>query len=222
MSEATDTAEPIETTDEPVIRVADEARKMVLDIRSAETDPQSLALFIEVNGSANGAYSYDIWFEALADAAPDDAVVRRDGLEVVIPAGSVDKVRGALLDVDSDGTGLVMVNPNTPQPAHASPSMGGEPKVDLSDPLAQQVAAVLDQVVNPSIASHGGYAELVAMEGSVAYLRMLGGCQGCGMAKVTLTQGITNAILDAVPEVTDVIDVTDHAMGTNPYYEPAY
>lgn len=222
MSEATETAERIETTDEPVIRIADEARKVVLDIRSAETDPESLALFIEVNGASNGAYSYDIWFEALADAGSDDALVRQDGLAVVIPAGSIDRVRGALLDLDSDGTGLVMVNPNTPPPAHGSPSLGGEPKVDLSDPLAQQVAAVLDQVVNPSIASHGGFAELVSMEGSVAYLRMLGGCQGCGMAKVTLTQGITNAILDAVPEVTDVIDVTDHAMGTNPYYETAH
>ena len=75
--------------------------------------------------------------------------------------------------------------------------------------------------INPQIAAHGGFAELVAVEGSIAYLRMGGGCQGCGMAAVTLSQGIEVAILDSVPEITEVVDVTDHAGGTNPYYEAA-
>ena len=80
---------------------------------------------------------------------------------------------------------------------------------------------VLDQEINPAIASHGGHAELVAVEGSIAYLRLSGGCQGCGMAAVTLSQGIEVAILDSIPEITEVIDVTDHATGENPYYEAA-
>jgi Fe/S biogenesis protein NfuA len=80
---------------------------------------------------------------------------------------------------------------------------------------------VLDEQINPAIAAHGGRAELVAVEGGVAYLRLGGGCQGCGLAAVTLSQGIEVAILDAVSEVSEVIDVTDHASGANPYYEAA-
>ena len=87
--------------------------------------------------------------------------------------------------------------------------------------MAQRVAQVLEQQINPSIASHGGFAELVAVEGDTAYLRMGGGCQGCGMAKVTLSQGIEVAIKDAVPEITRVVDVTDHSSGDNPYYQAA-
>jgi Fe/S biogenesis protein NfuA len=80
---------------------------------------------------------------------------------------------------------------------------------------------VLETQINPAIASHGGRADLVAVEEGVAYLRLSGGCQGCGMAAVTLGQGIEVAILDAVPEIERVVDVTDHASGTNPYFESA-
>jgi Fe/S biogenesis protein NfuA len=95
------------------------------------------------------------------------------------------------------------------------------PEADLSGEIPQRVIQVLEEQINPAIASHGGYAELVAVEDSIAYLRMGGGCQGCGMAAVTLSQGIEVAILDLVPEITEVIDVTDHASGANPYYEAA-
>ena len=68
---------------------------------------------------------------------------------------------------------------------------------------------------------HGGMARLAGVEGDTAYVRLGGGCQGCGMATVTLDQGIESAILAAVPEVKRVVDVTDHAAGESPYYEPA-
>jgi Fe/S biogenesis protein NfuA len=94
--------------------------------------------------------------------------------------------------------------------------------VDLSDPLAQRVVSVLDEQVNPSIAAHGGRADLVAVKDSSVYLRLSGGCQGCGMAKATLSQGIEVILREAIPEIADIVDVTDHADGTNPYYEPAH
>ena len=87
--------------------------------------------------------------------------------------------------------------------------------------MAQQIASVLERQINPAIASHGGFAELVAFEDGTAYLRLGGGCQGCGLASVTLSQGIETALKDAIPEVLAVIDVTDHASGQNPYYESA-
>jgi Fe/S biogenesis protein NfuA len=199
-----------------VLSVTPPARERVLAARADEVDAGRLGLFLEVSGSAGGAYTYDMWFESAADAGPSDAVERLGDLVVVVPAASVDKVRGATLDVGDDG-GLVIVNPNAPP---AERPGAAPPVADLSSPLAQRVVAVLDEVVNPQIAQHGGYAELVAVEGGTAYLRMGGGCQGCGLAQVTLSQGITVAIKDAVPEVLEVVDVTAHADGTNPYYEP--
>jgi Fe/S biogenesis protein NfuA len=87
--------------------------------------------------------------------------------------------------------------------------------------VAQRVLQVLEQQINPSIAAHGGRADLVAVEAGSAYLRLSGGCAGCGMAAVTLNQGIEVALRESVPEISRVIDVTDHAAGTNPYYEAA-
>lgn len=101
-----------------------------------------------------------------------------------------------------------------------SPAMAGSP-ADLSGDVSQRVQQVLEQQINPSIAAHGGRADLVAVEDDAAYLRLSGGCAGCGMAMVTLSQGIEVALRESVPEITRVIDVTDHAAGTNPYYEKA-
>ena len=108
----------------------------------------------------------------------------------------------------------------TPGILDLSPAMAGPP-VDLSGDVAQRVVQVLEQQINPSIAAHGGRADLVAVEDAAAYLRLSGGCAGCGMAAVTLSQGIEVALRESVPEITRVIDVTDHAAGTNPYYEAA-
>ena len=206
---------------EDVLRVTDEARTVVEEIRSGEENAGSLALWLEVNGSANGSYTYDMWFQQASDAGPDDAVSEGAGLAVIVAGSSVDKVRGATLDVGKTGgeQGLVMINPNAPvSPRSAAASV---PAADLSSPTAQKILEILEQDVNPQIAMHGGWADLVAFEGGTAYVRMSGGCQGCGLAKVTLSQGIAVAIQDAVPEVKEIVDVTDHASGSNPYYEAA-
>lgn len=206
----------------PVLEVTDAAREMILEVRAAESEADKLALWLEVSGAAAGAYTYDMWFQLASDAGPGDVVQQHDDLAVVVTGGSREKLRGATLDVSTGGDGgLVIVNPNTPPRAPASPSMGDRPPADLSGPVAQRVLAVLEEQVNPAIAAHGGFAELVAVEDEVAYLRLSGGCQGCGLAQVTLTQGIAVAIEDAVPEITNVVDVTDHAQGANPFYEPA-
>ncbi|HEY6538506.1 MAG TPA: NifU family protein [Candidatus Dormibacteraeota bacterium] len=89
------------------------------------------------------------------------------------------------------------------------------------DPLAQAVQQLLDQEINPAVAGHGGYIGLLDIADGVAYLQMGGGCQGCGLAEVTLSQGVRSAITERFPEIREVVDTTDHASGTNPYYEPA-
>lgn len=203
-------------TVQPLLTLTDRAREKVLEVRAAEPEPDGLALWLEVNGVSGTTYTYDMYFQRADEAGPDDAVQRHDDLSVVIPADSVDKVRGSTLDMQ--GGGMVLQNPNRPP---ASPPMGAGPQGDLSGEVAQRVLQVLDQQINPAIAAHGGRADLVAVEEGVAYLRLGGGCQGCGLAAVTLSQGIEVAILDAVPEITKVVDVTDHASGANPYFESA-
>ncbi|MDH3731769.1 MAG: NifU family protein, partial [Acidimicrobiia bacterium] len=114
--------------------------------------------------------------------------------------------------------GLVIENPNSLSPPILNPDA---PPPDLSGPVPERVQQVLDQQINPAIAGHGGVAELVAVEDSTAFLRLGGGCQGCGLASVTLSQGIETTLLEMVPEITRVVDVTDHAAGANPFYEAA-
>lgn len=201
---------------EPVLRVTDSARAAILEARAAEQDPERLALFVEVTGEQNGIYTYEMWFEALADATPKDVRCEHDDLTVVVGGDSVDKIRGATLD--SGEHGLVMLNPNTPAVAHPQQPI---PEGDTTSPLARSVIAVLEEQINPQIAMHGGRADLVSVDDGVAYLRLSGGCQGCGLAALTLNQGISVAIREALPEITDVVDVTSHAEGTNPYFEPA-
>jgi len=86
------------------------------------------------------------------------------------------------------------------------------------DPLAQAVQRMLDQEINPAVAGHGGYIGLLDIADGVAYVQMGGGCQGCGLAETTLSQGVRTAILERFEEIVEVVDTTDHAEGTNPYY----
>lgn len=211
----------------PVVTITDSARAKVLAIRSSEADGDDLALWLEVSGANGGEYAYDMYFQPPEMASPDDVVQGHDDLSVVIPAASVDRLRGATLDMGRDllNPGMVLTNPNRPAPPPSpSPAVGARssrPPGDLSGDVATRVVQVLEDTINPNIASHGGRAELVAVEDGTAYLRLGGGCVGCGMAGVTLSQGIEVAIRDAVPEITEVVDVTDHASGSNPYYEAA-
>jgi Fe/S biogenesis protein NfuA len=201
-----------------VLTVTPQAREVVLGARAEESDAERLALWVEVTGARPGSYTYDIYFQAVTDATTGDSVADSDGLPVVIPEASVSSLRGARLDFSEEGEGgLVILNPNTPPVSGAMPSPTG----DLSGEVAQKILAILEQQVNPQIAMHGGRADLVAVEDGVAYLRLSGGCQGCGLATVTLSQGIEVALKDSVPEIDRVVDVTDHASGTNPFFEPA-
>ncbi|HXQ59541.1 MAG TPA: NifU family protein [Acidimicrobiales bacterium] len=206
-------------TSSPVLSVTPAARTVVLDARAQEADADKLALWVEVTGSRDGAYTYDIYFQVAADASEADSAGGDDELKVVVPQSSVARLTGARLDWSDEGEGgLVILNPNTPP---RSDLFSSPPAGDLTGDQAQRVLAVLEEQVNPSIAMHGGRADLVAVEEDVVYLRLSGGCQGCGLATVTLSQGIEVALRDAMPEIVSVVDVTDHASGANPFYEPA-
>jgi Fe-S cluster biogenesis protein NfuA len=105
----------------------------------------------------------------------------------------------------------------------------GDPAVDPSvresippvDVLRDRIQVILDREINPSVASHGGVVRLLEVKQNMVYVQMGGGCQGCGMADVTLKQGVEIAIRSEIPEVGEIMDTTDHASGNNPYYAPS-
>jgi Fe-S cluster biogenesis protein NfuA len=90
----------------------------------------------------------------------------------------------------------------------------------MNTPEALSIRRILDEDVNPAVASHGGHIALIDVKPDTVYIRLEGGCQGCGMADMTLKNGVEVAIKQAVPAITAVLDVTDHAGGDNPYYQP--
>jgi Fe/S biogenesis protein NfuA len=223
---------------ESILRISPTAREKMLEARAEDPQPERLVLWLEVTGVVDGEYTYDMYFQFRETVTASDTVLGDGDLTIAMPPDSVEKLRGASVDwvVEFDHTGWVITNPNRLKPTigsplpvmpvgPSSPAVGSRPpadlKADLSGAVAQRVMMVLDRQVNPSIAAHGGHAELVAVEDKTAYLRLSGGCQGCSMATVTLGQGIEVAIKELVPEITRVLDVTDHASGTSPYFEAA-
>lgn len=86
------------------------------------------------------------------------------------------------------------------------------------DPVAQRVQDVLDTMINPGVASHGGTVSLHGVEDGAAIIEFGGGCQGCGAADVTLKHGVERMIREQVPEIARIVDATDHAAGEDPYY----
>ena len=208
-----------QTPDERWLDMTNAAYNKVTGFLHQVAEPERQAMWVEVTGTSANQWTCSISLKPLDAAAPHDAIVRHRDLAIVIPERDFDKVRGARIDWLDDpfaGGGLRVENPNTP-----SPAIGVPPPAALSGDVAQRVIQVLDQQVNPTIAAHGGRADLVAVEQATAYLRLGGGCQGCAMATVTLSQGIETAIIQAVAEITSVVDVTDHQSGTNPYFEAA-
>ena len=204
-----------ETQEQLVLRLTDEALVTVTGIRDAEDDPDTLALRVEVTGVRGTDFTYDLAFEPVTDAAPEDSVAVQEGLTIWIPAGSVDRLTGATLDVPTrEGQGgLVLRNPNRPDPL----GMDAD-EIELTGTIEEKVNTLLEAHINPALASHGGFAELVKVEDTVVSISMGGGCQGCAVSAMTLRDGIEKAIREQIPEVTEVIDTTDHGAGDNPFY----
>lgn len=199
-------------SDSTILGISPDALDLIIQLRDQEPGDGEFALSIEVTGFRGPQFTYELAFVELAAKKEGWAEEKHGDLTVLFPEVDVEKLEGASLELTDEG--LSMSNPNSPAPPEMS-----APKGDLSGPLVDRVQQVLSEQVNPAIAAHGGGAELVSVDGTIAYLRLFGGCQGCGLAAVTLKQGIERILLDSIPELTQVVDVTDHASGENPYYE---
>ena len=200
-----------------ILSITDDALAMILRIRDAEPGEDEFALFLEVTGNNGPQFNYELSFVPVDDARPTDVVERISDLAVIVRESDVDNLRGATINLGDDpmNPGLAIDNPNHP----ISPTIPSADRGELTGPLAERVQHVLEHEVNPAIASHGGGARLISVEEDTVYLELMGGCQGCGMATVTLKHGIERIITEAIPEINSVVDVTDHAGGSNPYYQ---
>ena len=199
-----------------VLTITDGALTTILEARAGEIDAASLSLWLEVSRTAQGRFQYDMYFQPTAESLDTDTIIARGELTVVIPANSLERIVGSTLDIAADGSGMVLSNPNEPKRPEPTPApvLSGS----LEGPLAARIIEVIETKVNPSIASHGGYATLLSVDIDTVFITMGGGCQGCASSKATLKQGIEVAIKQAAPEIMHVIDMTDHTSGTNPYY----
>jgi Fe-S cluster biogenesis protein NfuA len=149
-------------------------------------------------------------------------VVSRDGGEVVFVDFSDGDV---ILELKGSARSLIggienMIRHFMPEVERVVDHLDAVPKPGLDTPEGRAIKQVLDEEVNPSVAMHGGHIALVDVQGDTVFIRLEGGCQGCGMADVTLKQGVEVAIKKAVPSINAVLDSTDHAGGDNPYFQP--
>ncbi len=146
-----------------------------------------------------------------------DREIEVEGLAVLVPETSVEALEGATVDfVERVNESGFEVRPA----ARAGAASGGTGERPVpTGPIAERVQEVLDAQVNPAIASHGGAIDLYDVQETEIYLEMSGGCQGCAMSRMTLRQGVERMLRQAVPEITAVHDITDHASGENPYFE---
>jgi Fe/S biogenesis protein NfuA len=189
-----------------MITVTDSAQQKFLEFIKDE-DEAGYAVRVAIGGRGSDGFVYDISLVKEDEKADDDEVVSLPEFKVFVDATSHKNLKGSTIDFVEDDieSGFKVDNPNPL----------------WSDKRAEQIQQVLDEEINPGIASHGGYVSLLDLEGDTVYVKMGGGCQGCGMAGVTLKDGIETTIKREVPSITQVLDTTDHASGDNPYYQPS-
>jgi len=191
-----------------MLTFTDKARERVLSFLEGEEG--SVALRVAVQPGSPLAPQYELTLVDESDKQDGDTVVDAEGFKVYVDESSAEKLEGASVDwVESMyGGGFRVENPNV------------KPSGDAADgELAEKVSQVIETHINPAVASHGGRVKLVDVRDKTVYVELGGGCQGCGMATVTLKNGIERMLREAFPEIDDVIDVTDHLSGANPYYQ---
>ncbi|WDT77042.1 MAG: NifU family protein [Candidatus Manganitrophus sp.] len=196
-----------------MIQVTEAARKKI-DALTKDQETQKKTKIEGLRLTMKGGTTkteYSLAFVEAGKRKEDDVVSEADGLAFFMEPRDASFLEDVKIDFIStlDQTGFKVENPKGALPA---------PSADLDNPEAKAIQHLLNTEINPSVASHGGVITLVGVKDHVAYLRLGGGCHGCGSAEVTLKQGVIVAIKKAVPEIVDVLDVTDHAGGKNPYF----
>ena len=188
-----------------MITFTESARDKVREfIAGAGTDCTGLR--IRASKVGKHTFRYQLQLVRPQDSEPGDVTYAAEGFDVHVDPQTAQWMEGSTIDflTNESGAGFQISNP------------ASEPSWD--DPVARKVQQVIDDQVLPALAGHGGWVELDRVEGNTAFVRLGGGCQGCASASFTLKQGIESMILREVTELKQVVDETDHAGGSSPYY----
>ena len=187
-----------------MLTVTDAAKQKISSAIQTHGKPGD-GLRITIVGRTSAGFTYDMHLVEEGDVQAEDIVVNVGDFPMIIDAESAPHMRDVIIDYveDLQQSGFRIGNPNPV----------------WTDPQALAIQELLDTQINPAVASHGGHIELVDVHDNIVYIRFGGGCQGCGMVSVTLNQGVEQAIHEAFPEIREIVDVTDHAAGSNPYYQ---
>ena len=164
---------------------------------------------IRISAQARSPFqvSYGLAFVEEKGITNRDKIINTDGVDLYIDKDQEQYFEGVTLDYEDSlaGGGFKFTDlPRVPKKYKGT--------------IAEKVVKVIDEEINPGIAGHGGFVSLVDVKGNDVIIQMGGGCQGCGMANVTLKEGIEVALKKSIPEIGAIYDVTDHADGKNPYY----
>jgi len=192
-----------------MITITELAKKKVVEVADS-TGRSGDGLRVAVRNGGTPRVTYALDFVPKEHTSLDEVVVDAGTFKIHIDPVSAPFLEGAVIDY-VDGLTESGFKVEAPNAGPAKPE----------GPVAQAIEKVIAEKINPAVASHGGWVALVGVKDSIAFVQLGGGCQGCGMVNVTLKQGIEVMIKEAVPQITQVLDTTDHAGGTNPYYQPS-
>ncbi len=195
-----------------MLTFTDKARDMVQAFID-QSEGELSFLRISAHGSPM-APQFELTLVSEDERVAGESALDLDGFTVLIPETSGAALEGATVDF------VERVNESGFEVRPAAAPQERERSIEPpSGPLADRVREVLDDQVNPAIASHGGAISLADVQDTEIYLEMSGGCQGCAMSRLTLRQGVERMLRQAIPELTAVHDITDHASGVNPYFQ---
>lgn len=200
-----------------MIQLSDEARDKIQSLveAGAVRDP-ALRIGLAPAGAEDSRSplerEYEISLVEREDKQKTEIAINLEGIRVLLNLDTSNLLSGATISCADGGFRVEVPRPTRPS-APARPEAA-----ESWGPLGEKVQAVFDELVNPRIAAHGGAVELVDVADSTIYVRMTGGCQGCAASALTLRQGIERMVREEIPEVEEIVDLTDHEAGANPYY----
>jgi Fe/S biogenesis protein NfuA len=202
-----------------MIKLTDSARGRIDGfVRDQVVADPALRIELDEGQQSPLGKAYRISLVEREDKQRTEIAINVEGIRILLNLDTSNLLSGAEVDwVEENGTSGFRVK--TPEPRAAAPAAPARDRADIpAGPLAERVQQLFDAEINPSIAMHGGAVELVDVDEGTLYLRMTGGCQGCAASQATLRMGIERMVRESIPEIGEIVDVTDHSAGTNPYF----